>query len=103
MKGINELVKVMNITEESLAAVKIPTLIIQSSKDPIVNPESGRQIFEQISTPHKELIMVERSRHGVINGEGRDDVFSHIHHFLSRAPVHGIVVQGEGASAEQVG
>jgi esterase/lipase len=102
LKGINELVKVMNITEESLPDVKIPTLIIQASKDPIVNPESGRQIFDKVASPHKELVMVERSRHGVVNGDGRDDVFSHVHHFLSRAPVHGIVLQGEAQPAEQV-
>jgi esterase/lipase/1-acyl-sn-glycerol-3-phosphate acyltransferase len=103
LKGINELVKVMNVTEESLSAVKIPTLIIQASKDPIVNPDSGRQIFDKLASPHKELIMVERNRHGVVNGEGRDDIFSHVHHFLSRAPVHGIVLQSEGQVEERVG
>lgn len=103
LKGINELVQVMNATEECLSSVTIPTMIIQASKDPIVSPESGRQIFEKIASPYKELVMVERTRHGIVNGEGREDVFSHVHHFLERAPVHGIVLQAEGHSAEKVG
>lgn len=103
LKGINELVQIMNVTEDCLASVKVPTLVIQASKDPIVDPESGHQIFEQISSPYKELIMLERSRHGIVNGEGCDDVFSHVHHFLGRAPAHGIMVSATAELAGKLG
>lgn len=93
LRGIRELVNVMNATEQCLAEISIPTLVIQSSNDPIVNPASGQQIFDKIGSSFKELVLISRDRHGVVNGAGREDVFSHIGHFLTRAPAHGIVGQ----------
>ncbi len=68
--------------------MKIPALVVQSSKDPTVNPESARQIFEQLGSEYKKLALFERNRHGIINGHGKEDIFDEVVHFLERAPKH---------------
>lgn len=85
MNAIRELNEVMGAMERSLKDVRIPTLVIQGSRDPVVDPSSGRFIFSQLGTPDKELIMLERDRHGIINGEGATDVFDRVDFFLNWA------------------
>jgi hypothetical protein len=60
-------------------------LIIQGSKDPIVHPSSGQDIFDKVGTPHKELTIFERERHGIVNRSGADDVFNRVTYFLEWA------------------
>ncbi len=72
----------MGVVKKSLPKVTIPTLVIQSSHDPVVNPDSADEIFEKISSKRKELIKINASRHGIINGEGSGHVFRRILQFL---------------------
>jgi esterase/lipase/1-acyl-sn-glycerol-3-phosphate acyltransferase len=88
LNGLNELAQVISEMERALPNVKVPTLVVQSSKDPTVNPDSARQIFEAVGSEYKKLVIIERSRHGIINGKGRQDVFDEVVHFLDRAPQH---------------
>ncbi|MBI2425272.1 MAG: alpha/beta fold hydrolase [Candidatus Hydrogenedentes bacterium] len=90
LTGVSELVAIMGKTESLLPEVQIPALIIQASKDSVVNPASGQLIFDRITSPCKELTLFERARHGIVNGEGREDIFARVHEFLKRAPGHGI-------------
>ena len=82
LKGVVELGKCMDSMEAALKSIISPTLLIQGSKDPIVDPTSAMDIFNQIGTSKKELIVLERTRHGIVNGEGSTDVFARIAHFL---------------------
>ncbi|MCF6286167.1 MAG: alpha/beta fold hydrolase, partial [Candidatus Hydrogenedentes bacterium] len=99
LKGVLELVEIMNETESALPGITVPTLIIQASSDPTVAPASGQLIFDKLGCEFKELVMVARERHGIVNGTGREDVFSHVEHFLNRAPHHGIVQIAETREA----
>lgn len=91
LSGVRELVAIMNETERVLPDITVPTLVIQAATDPTVAPVSGQLIFDRLGSEFRELIMMARKRHGIINGAGRDDVYSHVTHFLNRAPHHGIV------------
>jgi esterase/lipase/1-acyl-sn-glycerol-3-phosphate acyltransferase len=82
LKGVVELGKCMDAMETSLKDIACPTLLIQGSKDPIVDPTSAMDIFTQVGTPKKELIILERDRHGIVNGERSQEVFGRIGHFL---------------------
>lgn len=93
LTGVAELVKVMNKTEELLSEVRVPTLILQGSGDTVVDASSGQQIFDGIQSEHKELTMLNRQRHGIINGTGREEVFHKVSDFLQRAPRHETVQQ----------
>lgn len=88
LRGVRELMGVMTAMETALPQVRVPALVLQASKDPTVNPISAQSIFEGLGSEFKELIYFERHRHGIINGAGREHVFSCIDHFLQRAPRH---------------
>jgi esterase/lipase len=85
VSGVAELTKAMNVMLETLKDITAPTLIIQGARDPVVHPDSAPTIFERVGTPHKELVILERDRHGIINGPGSKDVFDHVGRFLARA------------------
>jgi esterase/lipase len=91
LTAVRELMRVITAMESALPEVRIPALVIQSSKDPVVHPSSGQQIFDALSSRYKELTIFERNRHGIINGEGREDIFERVHSFIERAPRHEIV------------
>ncbi len=85
LAGVRELSQLMEAMEKQLGNIVVPTLIIQGSKDPIVHPSSGPDIFEKVGTPHKELTIFERERHGIVNRGGADDVFNRVTYFLEWA------------------
>lgn len=85
LAGIAQLERAMAATDQHLPKIVAPALVVQASKDPIVHPSSGPDIFERIGTPHKELIIMERSRHGIVNGDGAADVFDRVTTFLDWA------------------
>jgi len=84
LKAVEELEKLMNVAEESLKNIKCPILVIQSKNDPIVNPESGKIIFNKIQSKNKEIFEPMMNNHVIINGEGKDIIFYEINKFLAR-------------------
>ncbi len=94
VSGVAELTKAMAAMTERIKDITAPTLIIQGSKDPVVSPESGPAVFEKIGTSCKELIVMERDRHGIINGLGATDVFDRVNHFLNWTERKGLGVRG---------
>ncbi|MCC6142184.1 MAG: alpha/beta fold hydrolase, partial [Candidatus Hydrogenedentes bacterium] len=84
LTGIRELVAVMGEMDLVLKDVVSPTLVIQGSKDQVVNPISAQEIFEKVAAENKELTVFERDRHGIVNGEGSEAVFDRVIQFLDR-------------------
>lgn len=82
---VAQLTTAMTVMAESLKDITAPALVIQGSRDPLVHIDSGSTIFEKIGTTRKTLYVLERDRHGIINGEGSRDVFEHVALFLSQA------------------
>lgn len=99
IRGVRELKEAMEAMEAALPDIKAPTLIVQGSKDPIVEPESGVSIFERVGSRDKVLLMIERERHGIVNGEGCTDIFEMVHDFLLRALAKTVSQEGEAVSA----
>lgn len=85
VSGVRELSEAMSAMEKTLPDICAPALVVQGSLDPVVDPSSGRMIFQQIGTRQKELLLLARDRHGIINGEGSEDVFDRIEYFLKWA------------------
>lgn len=83
--GVRELSEAMSAMERALPDIDVPTLVVQGSHDPVVDPSSGRLIFQQVGTTKKELLLLSRERHGIINGPGSEDVFDRIEYFLKWA------------------
>ncbi|MDY6968739.1 MAG: alpha/beta fold hydrolase [Spirochaetota bacterium] len=82
ISGVRELDRLMNIVEKQLNRLDIPTLIIQGSNDPVVNPESGLEIFNKAGTEKKEIIRVFSNRHVIVRDEPVEKVFKKVRLFL---------------------
>lgn len=84
VNGIYELEKLMKVVEGNLSLIKIPTLIIQSDNDPVVNPMSADEIYNRIGSADKKLVRIRSSRHGIVRGHELKDVSKEIIAFLNR-------------------
>ena len=82
LTGVRELNRAMEAMEDKLEDIVVPTLVIQGSKDPTVDPSSGPDIFSQVGTPLKELTVFERENHGIINGPRSEEIFERVYQFL---------------------
>jgi esterase/lipase len=82
LKGVLELEKLMAICENNLEKININALIIQSNKDPVVNPISGKMIYDKIKSKQKFLSELNLSNHVIINCKEQDEVFEVIRKFL---------------------
>ncbi len=87
LHGVNELGKLMNICEENLSKITIPSLVIQGDKDPVADPECGKIIFNKIGSKQKFLSEPNFSNHVIINSEGKEEVFESIRDFLAKIQV----------------
>jgi esterase/lipase/1-acyl-sn-glycerol-3-phosphate acyltransferase len=85
LSGVRELSLTMEALEEHLPNIVVPTLILQGSNDPTVDPSSGMDLFSKVGTSSKVLTYLERPNHGIINGEGAQDVFNRVKQFLDWA------------------
>ncbi|MBI5094356.1 MAG: alpha/beta hydrolase [Candidatus Hydrogenedentes bacterium] len=82
LSGVGQLAQMMDVVEDSLKDICVPAFILHGARDPIVDAASGEMLFSKVGTPLKEFTMLERDRHGIINGAGAQDVFEHVHRFL---------------------
>ena len=84
ISSIEELNLLMNKTKKVLPKIKKPTLIIQGKDDPIVNPSSGYEIYENIDSRHKTLQIIEAKNHVIVNNENNQELFSNILNFIKQ-------------------
>lgn len=82
--GVYQLERLMGTLERRLEKIDIPTLIIQGSDDPVVDPSSAREIYNRIDNREKEIVMIESARHGIVRGEEALQVAEHIDRFLKK-------------------
>jgi len=80
--GVREIERLMNALEPKLPNLKMPALIVQSRRDPVVDFKGSRKIFELIGTSEKEYILFNFDRHGILLGDGSDKVFKAIGEFV---------------------
>ena len=82
LKGVEELEKLMTVCHAALPKISAPTLIIQASHDPVVDPASGKMIYNNIKSRNKMLFEPDFKNHVIINGERKEEVFAMIKEFL---------------------
>jgi len=80
LKGVYELGKLMEISDDRLADISVPSLIIQAKNDPVVNPKSGSIIYDKIKSADKKLIEPDLDNHVIIRNN--DMVYKDIKEFL---------------------
>jgi esterase/lipase/1-acyl-sn-glycerol-3-phosphate acyltransferase len=82
ISGVRELARLMDDLEPKLSGLNKPALIIQSRRDPVVDPKGSKKIFELLGTQQKEYLLVNLDRHGILLGEGSQRVHKIIGEFL---------------------
>lgn len=66
-----------------LGNIKSPTLIIQSSADRIVHPDSAQYLHEHIGSKDKKVLWVNGSHHAIAIDEKRGLIYRAINRFIS--------------------
>ncbi len=83
LKSICDLLKIEKLAKKSLSKIKCPTLIIQSPKDDLVDPESGHLIYNKIGSEQKELFWLKESIHICTIGPEKDTINKKVAEFFS--------------------
>ncbi len=81
--GIRELEKLTKDLGEKLNKIRIPALIVQSRKDPVVNPEGTLKLFNNIISDNKEYFLFDYDRHGILLGKGALRIYKSIENFIA--------------------
>jgi esterase/lipase/1-acyl-sn-glycerol-3-phosphate acyltransferase len=83
--ALNELKRTINLAQEKLKSINIPTLVIQGMGDRTVSPTSGLMIYKNLPSARKELFEIEAgNRHVIVKGEGAKEVFAKVMSFITR-------------------
>ncbi len=80
--GVVQLRKLMTIVEKDLKKITIPSLVLQATGDPVVNPKSAKIIFDNIAAQYKEVFFIDSNRHGILRGDESKQLFDKILAFL---------------------
>lgn len=70
--SIADLRDITRAARRNLGAVTCPALVVQSLRDEIVKPESGRVVYAGISSVDKEMLWLRESRHNALVDGERD-------------------------------
>jgi esterase/lipase/1-acyl-sn-glycerol-3-phosphate acyltransferase len=84
ISGVVEVDRLMDDLEPKLSDLNVPSLVVQSRGDPVVDPKGSREIFELIGTSEKEYLLFNFDRHGILLGEGSQKVHKAIGEFIKR-------------------
>jgi len=84
ISSIGEWKKLIDLVNERLKEVSIPALIIQSDKDPVVDPKSADIIYDTISSNEKEKYLAHSDKHVITLDESvNQDIFEKITKFIN--------------------
>jgi carboxylesterase len=83
-KTFAELYRYSQEIARRLREVHVPVRILQSKKDQIVAAESANIIYEQVSSPVREIVWYQKSGHEMMQDLEAEQVFSDIMEFVHR-------------------
>ena len=82
--SIAELIKLVGVMHNSLPKIDKPVLLIQSKNDATVPQDHLQLIHDHIGSTDKEMLLIERSGHIIIEDTDREIVFESIGKFIQR-------------------
>ena len=82
--GVREIERLMDEVEPRLPAIHTPALVVQSERDPVVDPRGSERIFKRLGSPDKTHVLVNFDRHGILLGENSQAVYRTVAEFLER-------------------
>lgn len=84
LKGLIQLVRLLEPMRESLSAIKVPTFLIHAQNDIGIPPQNMDRIAQDLGTPREAVrkLLLENSGHVVTRDCDKDLVFEEIHQFI---------------------
>jgi esterase/lipase/1-acyl-sn-glycerol-3-phosphate acyltransferase len=82
VSGVREIERLMDELEPQLRKISMPALVIHSNRDPVVDPKGSGKIFELLGSADKRYTLFSINRHGILIGEGSENVYRAIGDFL---------------------
>lgn len=82
LAAVRSAIELINMVKPLLPQIEEPTLIIQSEKDSVVDPEGARIIYQQLGSKNKKLYWLQKSDHTISLDVEREIVFEQIKEFL---------------------
>jgi esterase/lipase len=82
VSALLELLRFMKNLELRLKHVTVPTLIVQGLRDPVVNSTATALQYNSITAEQKRYETFDRARHGILAGEGAEEVHEAIADFI---------------------
>ena len=79
-----EVTRAMEEVKLLASSITTPLLIMQGTKDQIVNPDASRKFFDQISSSDKELEIYEGFYHELFNEPEKHQVFARVTKWLNQ-------------------
>jgi alpha-beta hydrolase superfamily lysophospholipase len=78
-----EVTRAMEEVKLMASNITAPVLVMQGTKDQIVNPDASKKFFEQISSSDKELEIYEGFYHELFNEPEKSQVFARVTKWLN--------------------
>lgn len=66
IRGLYELTRMVAHVKKILPNITCPALIIQSTKDHVVDPQSADLVVDQLGSRDKQLVWIDSNRHGIL-------------------------------------
>jgi esterase/lipase len=82
MRGIRELRRSVAVCRRCLAEVTAPTLVIQATDDPVVDPDATSRLMARLGSDEKRFADHTSARHIIVRGPGQEAVFEEIARFI---------------------
>ena len=84
VSGVREVGELLEEIGGGYGRIVVPTLILQSEANPVVDPKGSQRLFSQIRSANKEFCLLSGARHTMVSGEGSEEIFLKIANFLKR-------------------
>ena len=81
--SIEQLNLLMKKTKKNLEKIEKPLLIIQAKNDPVVNPISAYEIYNEVKSTNKTIKIVDSSNHVIVTEENTQELFDLIYGFIN--------------------
>ncbi|MBW1842373.1 MAG: alpha/beta fold hydrolase [Deltaproteobacteria bacterium] len=82
VSGVREIERLMESLEPRLPGLKMPALVVQSQRDPVVDPRGSKRIYDLLGSQEKRYILFNFDRHGILLGEGAHKVHKAVGNFI---------------------
>ncbi len=83
ISGVHQLENLMDHLAPRLKLIHQPAVVVQSRKDPVVNPKGTNKLFQKLGSEFKEYYIFDYDKHGILTGKGGIRIFKAIETFLS--------------------